>query len=29
MLRKDAHLAEMKNMLRIPLGRERVASDSF
>ena len=29
MLRKDAHLAEMKYMLRIPLGRERVASDSF
>ena len=29
MLRKDAHLAEMKYMLRIPLGRERVARDSF
>ncbi len=29
MLRKDAHLAEMKYMLRIPLGRERVASDSL
>ena len=29
MLRKDAHLTEMKYMLRIPLGRERVASDSF
>ena len=29
MLRKDAHLAEMKYMLRIPLGRERVAGDSF
>ena len=29
MLRKDAHLAEMKYILRIPLGRERVASDSF
>ena len=28
-LREDAHLAEMKYMLRIPLGRERVASDSF
>ena len=29
MLRRDAHLVEMKYMLRIPLGRERVASDSF
>ena len=29
MLRKDAHLAEQKDMLRIPLGRERVASDSL
>ena len=29
MLRKDAHLAEKKYMLRIPLGRERVASDSL
>ena len=29
MLRKEAHLAEMKYMLRIPLGRERVACDSF
>ena len=28
-LREDAHLAEMKYMLRIPLERERVASDSF
>ena len=28
-LREDAHLAEMKYMLRIPLGRERVAGDSF
>ena len=25
MLRKDAHLAEMKYMLRIPLGREECA----
>ena len=25
----DAHLAEWKLMLRIPLGRERVASDSL
>ena len=29
MLRKDAHLAEKKDMLRIPLGRERVASNSL
>ncbi len=29
MLRKDARLAEKKDMLRIPLGRERVASDSL
>ena len=28
-LRVDAHLAEMQDMLRIPLGRERVASDSL
>ena len=28
-LREDAHLAEMKCMLCIPLGRERVASDSM
>ena len=29
MLRKDARLAEKKDMLRIPLGRERVACDSL
>ena len=29
MLHKDARLAEKKDMLRIPLGRERVASDSL
>ena len=28
-LREDAHLAEMKYMLRIPLERKRVASDSL
>jgi len=26
---QDAHLAERKSSLRDPLGRERVASDSF
>ncbi len=28
-LREDAHFAEKKQMLRIPLKRERVASDSL